>query len=307
VSRSSIVIICGPTASGKSWLGLELAEALEGEIVSADSMQVYIHMDVGTDKPPVEVRRRINHHMIDLVYPDQLFDAAQYEEGASRAIQAVLDSGKSVFVVGGTGLYLKALIHGLFPCPTVPDEIRRGLQKETRQRGAAHLYEELRRVDAGSASQIHPNDTYRIVRALEVWRGLGKPISELRRNHGFSQDQYRVLKIAIDVERAELYRRIEARVDRMIDFGLVAEVERLFDLDYGPDLRSMQCIGYRQIGSYLNGDLSLDQAIGLIKRDSRRYAKRQLTWFRGDSEVQWLPRKNLWGETLKRVKKFLKV
>ncbi len=307
MSRPSIVIICGPTASGKSSLGLELAEALEGEIVSADSMQVYIHMDVGTDKPPVEVRRRINHHMIDLVYPDQPFDAAQYAEGASRAVQAVLSSGKSVFVVGGTGLYIKALVHGLFPCPTVPHEIRRGLQKETRQSGTAHLYEELKRVDAGSASQIHPNDTYRIVRALEVWRGFGKPISELRHNHGFSQDQYRVLKIAIDVERAELYRRIEMRVDRMIDFGLVAEVERLFGLSYGPDLRPMRSIGYRQIGSYLNGDLSLDQAIGLIKRDSRRYAKRQLTWFRGDSEVQWLPWKNLWAETRQRVKKFLKV
>jgi tRNA dimethylallyltransferase len=307
VSRPSIVIICGPTASGKSLLGLELAEALNGEIVSADSMQVYIHMDVGTDKPPVEVRKRIHHHMIDLVYPDQRFDAAQYGEGAVRAIRGISDSGKRAFLVGGTGLYIKALVHGLFSCPAIPREIRGQLQSDARERGVAYLYEELERIDPGSASTIHPNDAYRIIRALEVWRTVGKPVSELRQGHGFSQDRYRVLKIGIDMERKTLYRRIEARVDRMIDRGLVAEVERLFNLGYGQNLRPMQSIGYRQIGAYLHGDLSRDCAIELIKRDSRRYAKRQLTWFRGDSEIHWVAGSNSKGDVFTRVKNFLKV
>ncbi len=307
VSRPSIVIICGPTASGKSLLGLELAEALNGEIVSADSMQVYIHMDIGTDKPSVEVRKRIHHHMIDLVYPDQRFDAALYGEGAVRAIQGIADSGKRAFLVGGTGLYIKALVHGLFSCPAIPHEIRGQLQRDARERGAAYLYEELKRIDPGSASTIHPNDAYRIIRALEVWRTVEKPVSELRQGHGFSQDRYRVLKIGIDVERKTLYRRIEARVDRMIDRGLVAEVERLFNLGYGQNLRPMQSIGYRQIGAYLHGDLSRDRAIELIKRDSRRYAKRQLTWFRGDSEIHWVTGSNSKGDVFTRVKNFLKV
>lgn len=307
VSRPSIVIICGPTASGKSMMGLELAEALDGEIVSADSMQVYIHMDIGTDKPPAEIRQRVSHHVMDLVYPDQSFNAAQYRDAAFRAIQAITSSGKRAFVVGGTGLYIEALVHGLFPSPPIPQEIRTKLREEARQRGTAHLFEELKRVDSAAASRIHPNDTFRIVRGLEVYRATGTPISQLRQVHGFSRESYQVLKIAIGMERKELYRRIEARLDRMMDRGLVEEVQRLFNLGYGRSLKAMQSIGYRQIGAYLYGDLSLNQAIDLIKRDTRRYAKRQWTWFRGDSEVCWLRGKRPKDEAFKKVKNFLKV
>jgi tRNA dimethylallyltransferase len=307
VSRPAIIIICGPTATGKSLLALELAKAFNGEIVSADSMQVYIHMDIVTDKPPVEVRRRINHHMIDLIYPDQTFDASRYREGAFQAIQVITDSGKRTFVVGGTGLYIRALIHGLFPCPPIPPETRIRLQEEARRIGMGHLYEELKRVDSRGAAKIHPNDSFRIIRALEVWEALGKPISELQQAHGFSQTSYRVLKIGIDRERRELYRRIETRVDRMIDRGLVTEVEQLFKLGYDRNLRPMQSIGYRQIGSYLHGDVPLERAIELIKRDSRRYAKRQLTWFRADPEVYWLSGRDIEIEALQKVKNFLKV
>lgn len=307
VSRPSIVIICGPTASGKSALGLQLAEAINGEIVSADSMQVYINMDIGTDKPPAEIRQRINHHVIDLVYPDQSFDAAQYREAAFRAIQTLTNAGKRALVVGGTGLYLRALVNGLFACPPIPHEIRMKLKQEARQMGTSHLYEELKRVDSAAASRIHPNDSFRIVRALEVYQSLGKPISKLREAHRFSQQSCRALKIAIDMERKELYRRIEARVDRMIGSGLVDEVETLLNLGYGRNLKPMQSIGYRQIGAYLQGELSLDQAIDLIKRDSRRYAKRQWTWFRGDSEVCWLKGKRPEREAFRKVKNFLKV
>ncbi len=307
MSRPSITIICGPTASGKSTLGLQLAEVTDGEIVSADSMQVYIHMDIGTDKPPAEVRQWITHHVIDLVYPDQPFDAAQYREAASRAIHTIASSGKKVFVVGGTGLYLKALVHGLFPCPPIPEEIRMRLKEEAKLKGTFHLYEQLKQADAATASTTHPNDAFRIVRALEVYRATGKPISEHRQTHGFSQKSYRVLKLAIDVERAGLYRRIEARVDQMIERGLVEEVERLCARGYDRNLKSMQSIGYQQIGAYLHGELSLDSAIELIKRDSRRYAKRQWTWFRGDSEVCWLGGKRPEAEAARMVKNFLKV
>ena len=307
MSGLPIVIICGPTASGKSMLGLDLAEALNGEIVSADSMQVYIHMDIGTDKPSTEIRQRITHHVIDLVYPDQSFDAAQYRDAASQAIQAVTHSGKRAFVVGGTGLYLNALVHGLFSCPPIPQEIRMKLREEARERGSARLHEELRRVDSAAAGRIHPHDTFRIVRALEVYRTVGKAISDLQRAHRLSSEPVHVLKMAIDVERKDLYRRIEERVDRMMKRGLIEEVESLFNLGYDRSLRPMQGIGYRQVGAYLHGELSLDRAIDLTKRDSRRYAKRQWTWFRGDSEVRWLPEKRPEVEALRMAKNLLKV
>jgi tRNA dimethylallyltransferase len=288
-------------------LGLLLAEAVHGEIVSADSMQVYIHMDIGTDKPPSEVRQRIRHHGIDLVYPDQSFNAAQYRHEAVRAIEAITASGKQALVVGGTGLYLRALLHGLFVCPPIPQEIRTTLWEERKQQGASCLYGELKRVDPLAASRIHPNDSLRTFRALEVYRTTGRRISELQRAHGFSPASYRVLKMAIDVDRAELYRRIEDRVDRMIDRGLVQEVQRLFEMEYDRTLRSMQSIGYRQVGMYLHGELSLGQATEFIKRASRRYAKRQATWFKHDSEVCWLRGKRIAEEALCRVKNFLKV
>ncbi len=307
MSRPAIITICGPTASGKSPLALELAKTLDGEIISADSMQVYIHMDIGTDKPPAEVRQRIKHHMIDLIYPDQSFDASRYRKEALQAIQVIRDSGKKTFVVGGTGLYIRALLYGLFPCPPIPPGTRIKLQEKARRLGIGHLYDELKRVDSRGATRIHPNDSFRIIRALEVWEALGKPISELRQAHGFSQTSYRVLKIGIDRERGELYRRIESRVDRMIDRGLVTEVEQLFNLGYDRNLRPMQSIGYGQIVSYLHGDVPLERAIELIKRDSRRYAKRQLTWFRADPEVYWLSGRNIEIEALQKVKNFLKV
>jgi tRNA dimethylallyltransferase len=305
--RPSLVIICGPTASGKSRLGLHLADALEGEIVSADSMQVYIYMDIGTDKASAEIRRRIPHHAIDLVYPDEAFNAALYRQAAFRAIEAITLCGKRVFVVGGTGLYLRALIHGLFPCPPIPEDARMRLRQEATHKGIAHLYEELRRVDSMAARRIHPNDSFRILRALEVYRVTGRRISELQQSHRGAQGSYRVLKIAIETERNTLYRRIEARVDRMMAGGFVEEVERLFNLGYSRDLKPMQSIGYRQVGAYLYGELSLDQTIQSIKRDSRRYAKRQWTWFRGDSEVCWVNDQGGAEEAFRMVKNFLKV
>ena len=305
--RPSIVIICGPTASGKSRLGLELAEALGGEIVSADSMQVYIDMDIGTDKPSSQVRARISHHAIDLVYPDQAFDALRYKEAASRSIEVITQTGRTAFVVGGTGLYVRVLLHGLFVCPPIPSEVRAALRRQAHELGVGRLYEELKQVDPTTARRVHPHDAFRIVRGLEVYRTCGRPISELRQTHGFGQEAYRSLKLALDVERDDLYRRIDTRVDGMIERGLLGEVERLLNLGYTRDLRSMQGLGYRQIGAYLHGDYSLERAIELIKRDTRRYAKRQWTWFRGDSGVRWLKGRDSRREAVMMVKNFLKL
>jgi tRNA dimethylallyltransferase len=269
-------------------------------------MQVYIHMDVGTDKPLAEARRQIRHHCIDLVCPDQDFNAALYREAAAGAIQSISRSREKIFVVGGTGLYIRALIHGLFNSVQIPWEIREGLRREAEEQGGAVLHQELTRVDPHAAMQIHPNDTFRVVRALEVCRATGVPISLLQQRHGFSDDPYRVLKLAIDQDRGALYRGIDARVDRMMEHGLVEEVQRLLKLGYGRDLKSMQGLGYRQIGAYLDGEFSLKRAVELLKRDSRRYAKRQWTWFKKDREIHWLTG-NFYGEALEEVKKFLKV
>jgi tRNA dimethylallyltransferase len=288
-------------------LGLELAEELGGEIVSADSMQVYIDMDIGTDKPSIEVRARIGHHAIDLVYPDQAFDALRYREAASRSIEVITQTGRTAFVVGGTGLYIRVLLHGLFACPPIPSEVRAALRRQAREFGVVQLYEELKQVDRTTANRVHPHDALRIVRALEVYRASGRPISELRQTHGSVQGAYRSLKLALEVERDDLYSRIDTRVDGMIERGLLGEVERLLNLGYTRDLRSMQGLGYRQIGAYLHGDCSLERAIELIKRDTRRYAKRQWTWFRGDSDVRWLTGKNSQTEAVKMAKNFLKL
>jgi tRNA dimethylallyltransferase len=307
VNKPPIVIICGPTASGKSMLGLELAENLKGDIISADSMQVYTLMDIGTDKPSVTVRKRVAHHAIDLVYPDQPFDAGQYRKAASRSVEAIHRAGRVVFVVGGTGLYIRALLHGLFRSPQIPAEIGATLRSQLSTRGLADLYKELEKVDPVTARRVHPHDAVRIVRALEVYRTTGKPVSEFRKDHRFSQTFYRCLKLSIDLGRHDLYDRIEARVDRMIERGLVGEVERLLNLGYSRELRSMQGLSYRQMGAYHHGEISLDRAIELIKRDTRRYAKRQWTWFTRDPQIHWLRGKSVRGEALRMVKNFLKL
>jgi tRNA dimethylallyltransferase len=284
-----------------------MAEAINGEIISADSMQVYIYMDIGTDKPLPEVRQRISHHLIDVVYPDQSFDAARYADVASQAIDRLTESGKTSLVVGGTGLYVRALIQGLFSCPPVPLHIRLELKEQAKTGEPSALFDELARVDPSAATRIHPNDLFRIIRALEIYRATGKPISDLRQSHRSVENRYRVLKFAIERPREELYRRIEQRVDTMIEKGLVEEVRRLLDMGYSESLRPMQSIGYRWICEHLKKGLPLDRAIELTKRDSRRYAKRQLTWFKADTAVRWFGVRRLEEEALAVVKNFLKI
>jgi len=283
-----ILVICGPTASGKSDLALRLAEQLEAEIINADSMQVYRGMDIGTAKPSAEERARIPHHLIDIVQPDQSFTAADFTEAADAAIRAIGSRGKRVIVVGGTGLYIRSLLKGLVDSPAGTEEIRQELQSEARERGNQAMLEELRRVDPELAGRIHPNNLVRIIRALEVFRTTGIPLSRFQQEHGFSGQRYRSLQIGMRVERPLLYSRIDQRVNLMLEQGLLQEVRQLLQAGFVPESKAMRAIGYKEMIAYLAGEYDLEEAIRLIKRDTRHYAKRQLTWFNADKDIIWL-------------------
>lgn len=282
-----IVLIAGPTAVGKTALSLDLAEKLATEIINADSMQVYRYMDIGTAKPTAEERARIRHHLVDVVDPDEHYDAALFVEQARPVIDALHAQGKIPLVVGGTGLYMKALTRGLCPGPAADPEIRRALLQDLERHGLGFLYQELRRVDPVCAAKIHPNDRQRIVRALEVFRSTGVALSQWQDAHGFRHSLYRTVKIALCRERRDLHERIHRRVLAMMDQGLLDEVRRLLQRGYPCTLKSMQSLGYRHMCLFLAGKVSLDEAVRLMQRDTRRYAKRQLTWFKGDAEFRW--------------------
>ncbi|BCS55362.1 tRNA (adenosine(37)-N6)-dimethylallyltransferase MiaA [Geobacter sp. SVR] len=285
---SKLLVICGPTASGKTELALTLAHELDAEIVNADSMQVYRGMDIGTAKPSTEQRTLIPHHLIDVASPDRLFSAADFADAADAAIREITGRGKRVIVVGGTGLYLRALLQGLVDSPSGAGAIRQELQAEARAEGNAAMLEKLWQVDPELAAHIHPNNLVRIIRALEVHRLTGIPLSRYQREHGFSGRRYDSIKIGLSVERQELYGRIEARVDRMLAEGLLEEVRGLLSSGYGRELKAMRAIGYKEAAAHLDGECSLEDAAELIKRDTRRYAKRQLTWFKADPDIIWL-------------------
>ena len=287
VDRPKIVVIVGPTASDKSAVGMELAGHIKAEIINADSMQVYRYMDIGTAKPSVEERKSVRHHLIDILYPDEEFSAALFREEARQAIGALEERGKRAMVVGGTGLYIKALTSGLIRGGEVDPVIRERLQSEARAGGREQLYQRLQEVDPPTAEQLHPHDTYRIIRALEVYERTGRPISVLRKKHLFQEGPYQTLKIGLGVDREELYKRIDRRVDGMIQQGLVEEVRQLLEMGYAPSLKAMQSLGYKQIINLLQGEYDHAEAVRLIKRDTRRYARRQITWFKADPEIRW--------------------
>lgn len=302
--RSPIVILVGPTASGKSHLALEWAERLRGEIVSADSMQVYRHMDVGTAKPSREARERIPHHLLDVVDPDETFNAAMFQQLADTAIADIQGRGRAAFVVGGTGLYIRALHRGLFEGPDGDTSLRRALRQEVEERGVEALHLDLQRLDPEAARRIHSRDVVRIVRALEVYYRSGVPISAHQMRHAFSEERYHAIYLGINIAKSALYARIDNRVDGMMANGLLEEVEELMRLGYGPDLPSMKAIGYKQVGRYIRGELSIEEAVTQMKRDTRRYAKRQMTWFRRLPEVHWFEREEA-SDALEKVKRFL--
>ena len=288
--RPRLIVIAGPTGVGKTASAVALAAPIGGHIVSADAMQVYQGMDVGTAKPTPDEQALATHHLIDVIKPDEPFDVACFVSRARQIIERLDVKGIPIFIVGGTGLYIKALLQGLF------DPGRKGYNRQVRERleaekkslGPAALYERLCRVDPVTGSKLHPNDVFRVIRALEVYESTGRPISAYHRQHGFSERPYRVLKIGLYMDRQSLYDRIDRRVEKMLEMGLLTEVRALLDQGYGRELKSMSSIGYRHMAMYLRGEISWDDAVGTLKRDTRRYAKRQLTWFRADSEMQWI-------------------
>ena len=299
-----VIVICGPTALGKTSAAIHLAKHFGGEIIGADSMQVYRYMDIGTAKPTMDEQARVKHHLIDVIDPDEHFDARKY---AALSREKVMDlHGQKIipFVVGGTGLYIKALFHGLFKTEALDSDVRSCLKSEVQTHGSAYLYKRLCRQDPDTAKKIHPNDTYRIMRALEVYALTGKTLAELHHAHDFKDSPFVVLKIGLHIQRELLYDRINKRVEMMINSGFVNEVKQLLTMGYSPKLKSMQSIGYRHMVNFIEGYCTWDETIRTLKRDTRRYAKRQLTWFNADPEVIWKEPESI--EDIKGlIKKFL--
>jgi tRNA dimethylallyltransferase len=285
--KPKFVIVLGPTAVGKSDTVLDLALKFGAEIISADSQQVYRHMDIGTAKPSSEQREKIAHHLIDIVDPDEEFNAAMFRNLASEVAYKLANRKKRIIVCGGTGLYIKALTKGLFDGPGRDPQIRQALEWEIEEHGIGALYHRLEQVDPESAMRIHPNDRQRITRALEVYDATGRKITEWQSEHRFNDLLFDVLKIGLDRQRSELYDRIDRRCELMIAAGLLDEVKKLVAMGYGLDLKPMQSVGYRHLGLFLRDRMSLDNAVQLMKRDTRRLAKRQLTWFHSDREIRW--------------------
>ncbi len=286
-SQLPIVLLAGPTAVGKTQLALRMAAHLDTEIINADSMQIYRRMNIGTAKPTMEERNLVPHHLLDVVDPHEPFDAAAYLALARPVIQTLHRRGKIPLVVGGTGLYMKVLTRGICPAPPTDLELRRQLKASEVQRGLGALHEELLQVDPSSGKRIHPHDRQRIHRALEVYRLTGIPLSRWQKGHLFQETICRSIKVFLFREREELYRRIDHRVCAMMEQGFVQEVRSLLEAGYGPELHSMKSLGYRQLVRHLRGEWELEKAVAEIQKETRRYAKRQFTWFRGDSQFQW--------------------
>jgi tRNA dimethylallyltransferase len=290
--KPKLLVILGPTASGKSKLAMDLAGSVRSEIVSADSLHVYGYFDIGAAKPTQEERQSVPHHLIDIVNPDDEFNAGRFRALARRVIDDLHGTGKKIILVGGTYLYIKVLLSGLIEDIPADSRIRSGLKKLRSAFGTEHIYEELKSLDPEAAAKIHPNDYVRAERALEVLYLTGEKMSHLQSLHEFGDRDYEYIKIGISVEREELKRRIDSRVDKMIEDGLVREVKNLRRMGFSPGLKPMQSIGYKEINRYLDGELDLEKAVELIKRDTKRFAKRQMTWLRRDKEINWfeLPR-----------------
>lgn len=301
-----IIAVIGPTASGKTRLGIDLANAVGGEIVSADSMQIYRQMDVGTAKPTSEELSLAPHHLIDIIEPDQTFNAGNFVEIADKTIQQIVSQDKVPVLLGGTSLYVRALLHGIIKVPDTSLEIKEKVRTLAKEKGLPYLYQLLQENDPESASQLHPNDISRVSRAMEFFWTTGKSIKNFQAEHQFQQNRYDVIKIGCEWDRNELYERINLRVHQMVEQGLIEEVEKLLKKGYSADLPSMQSIGYKQAVAYLNGEFSKENMIIDIQQKTRRYAKKQLTWYRKDTTVHWLPKGILNDETITQVKQFLK-
>lgn len=287
MEKLPLVIINSPTATGKTQLAVNLALELGGEIITADSMQVYRYLDIGTAKPTMEERKGIKHHLIDVVNPDENFNAALFAEKARTIISELAGKGIPVFVVGGTGLYIRALLKGIIDTPDVDINIRNHYRWLRDRQGKKYLYDLLLQKDAAAAAQISSNDSVRVIRALEVLEQTGESITVKQRKHSFKDAPYTTYKIGIQIERRELKQRIEMRTAKMIASGLPDEVKGILDMGYREDLKPLQSLGYKQVIGFLHKKYNWQNCIDLIKRDTWQYARRQMTWFSADKEIEW--------------------
>jgi tRNA dimethylallyltransferase len=289
MKKGLLAVIVGPTAVGKTEIAIEVAQQIHAEIISADSMQIYRYMDIGTAKPSLEERKGIIHHMIDIVDPDEEFSAADFQIGAKLHIQDIYKQHKIPLLTGGTGFYINSVCYNYtFSHAEKDDYFRKQLQSQAQQHGNDYLYKKLEKLDPAAAKKIHPNNLRRVIRALEVCFKTGRTFSYYEEKTKKQKSRYDLLIYGLTRPREELYRCIDERVLSMLRDGLVDEVQKLLKMGYERDLNPMQGLGYRQIIDYLDGRISLDEAIRLIARDTRHYAKRQYTWFSRDNNIQWL-------------------
>ncbi len=302
-AKPKTIVILGPTGVGKSEAAVRVAERIGGEIVSADSRQVYRGMDIGTAKPGPALRNRVAHHLIDIVSPDAVFSAGKFRELAGETVRDILRRGKFPLIVGGTGLYLRALLTGLWEGPRADWRLRDRLEAEEMERGPGYLHEKLKSLDPEAAARIHPRDRSKTMRALEVFLLTGVALTRHHRAVPAGLPQLPALWIGLSRDRKDLYERINLRVGEMMRAGMLAEVRRLVKAGYSPALPSMRGLGYRQLVGYLKGRYTLERAVELIRRDTRRYAKRQLTWFRAEPRIRWvdLAREDGEGETAEKI------
>jgi tRNA dimethylallyltransferase len=283
-----VVVIVGPTAVGKSRVAVEVAKAFETEVLTADSRQVYRGMDVGTDKPAQEDRQGIPHRLIDLVDPDESFNAGLYRRQAIDEIERLYRDSRLPLVVGGTGLYVRTLLNGLCDAPSADPILRAALRQEAEDEGYDRLYARLAAVDPVAAARLHPRDESKVIRALEVYQLSGRRMSDFQQEHGFVERPFSALIIGLNRDRNTLYLRIEERIDWQLAHGLIEETKQLLAQGYRCDSGAMKGLGYRQVAEYLAGKYDVDEMVRRFKRDTRHFSKRQMTWFRKEPGIQWL-------------------
>lgn len=283
----TVPIIVGPTGVGKTELSLMVAEKLPVEIVSSDSRQIYRHLNIGTDKIADSIRKKIPHHMIDICNPDEYFSAGMYSRIARKVIGEIQQRGKVPLVVGGSGFYISALVDGIFELDVHDDQVRSALEERLKREGLATLFAELQKYDPEYAAKISPTDKQRTLRALEIYIVTGHSFSSWH-EQDTEPAPFKPLMIGLTMERQALYERIEKRVEKMLEAGLMDEVQKLIHMGYRPGMNALNTVGYKEAFQYLQGEFTFEEMVDLIKRNSRRYAKRQLTWFRRDNRIRWI-------------------
>ena len=285
-NSSAIVVVAGPTASGKSDLALRLAQEFDGELICSDSMQVYRQFDIGTAKPTLSEQKLVPHHQLDLIEPDGNYSAGKYERDTAIIIQQIQQRGHLPILVGGTGLYYRALMYGISNIPKIPEKLRQDLFSLQEEHGTSYCWEQLQKHDPQTAKRLHPNDTSRIMRSLEVVLATGTSIADFQLQQPFAEARYPVLAIAYEWERSLLYERINQRTRKMLKSGWIEEVEMLLE-SYPPELKPLQAIGYREIVEHLQNKLKQEALVKKIQLRTRQYAKRQMTWFRREAKIAW--------------------